>query len=48
MKWEYKVLSLPRLDGEKEEKLNSLGDEGWELVSVSPLSNFVAFLKRAK
>lgn len=41
MKWEYKTLDLG-LYG-YEDKLNKLGTEGWELVSVD---NYVAYFKR--
>lgn len=41
MKWEYKTLDLG-LYG-YEDKLNNLGTEGWELVSVD---NYVAYFKR--
>jgi hypothetical protein len=32
VKWEYKIEAFPEL---KPDKLNNLGDEGWELVAVS-------------
>ena len=36
MLWEYRIVSLPTQKEPKEaqEALNSLGDNGWELVSV--------------
>jgi hypothetical protein len=39
-KWEYKIVKFYKLGGMfasnavKEEELNSLGDQGWELVTV--------------
>src|SRR5262245_14010834 len=33
-KWEYKVFEFTP-DGKTEQALNKLGDEGWELVSLS-------------
>ena len=44
--WEYKVV----FGGEDEEKLNALGRDGWELVSVDTddVGNQVAYLKRRK
>jgi len=54
-KWEYKIVQLvksgPSIESEqslldeKQQVLNTLGDEGWELVSVKPDGN-VAYLKR--
>ena len=35
--WEYKILSCSQEnDEQREEKMNELGDEGWELVAVLP------------
>jgi len=42
--WEYKVTGAP---GSAEEKLNQLGAQGWELVSVDQ-DGTVFYLKRAK
>ena len=38
MLWEYRIMSLPTQKESKEaqEALNSLGANGWELVSVYP------------
>ena len=34
-RWEYKIVTTtPDSDGDDEEVLNELGDEGWELVCV--------------
>ena len=45
--WEYKIYEMDARDKYKSdnEKLNSLGKEGWELVSVN---NFLAYFKRRK
>lgn len=46
-KWEYKVVFLPLPDAEK--LLNSLGKEGWELITVVTMGvrqDWVGFLKR--
>lgn len=49
-KWEYKVL---KLDGiftslvDKETELNSLGDQGWELITVDQ-HRYVWIFKRKK
>lgn len=48
IKWEYTILML---DGRNEEKLNELGNEGWELVSVTTESEdryATAYLKKPK
>lgn len=37
MKWEYKVVQFPAWAEDAEEKLNLLGEQGWELVSAMPL-----------
>jgi len=46
-KWEYHKISINKdwiLD-----ELNTLGDKGWELVSItSDRDNYVAFFKRPK
>ena len=47
--WEYKVVSLPFAEANKEEELlNRLGQERWELVSVQYYNNNTSFyyLKR--
>ncbi len=44
MKWEYKILDVGLGDRRTvEAKLNALGDEGWELVKITPAT---AYLKR--
>ena len=53
-KWQYKVVQLGGAGAEvvDEELLNSLGDEGWNLVSVNDYGNdwvktpSVAYLKK--
>lgn len=48
IKWKYQILVL---DGRNEEKLNELGDEGWELVCVTSESEeryATAYFKRQK
>lgn len=35
MKWEYAVRSVDENDEKQQEYLDSCGEEGWELVSVS-------------
>ena len=54
-KWEYKIVEYNPLDRfyDREIELNALGEQGWELVSVT--TNFVdtnglerLFFKRAK
>ncbi len=52
-KWEYKaiLLSLSSSEAGNEQKLNTLGDEGWELVTVAVEAGMAvgtAFLKREK
>ena len=47
-KWEHKIITVRDL--QPESLLNSLGDEGWELVAVSPETDdayLTLFLKRA-
>ena len=50
MKWEYNFYSvgLERDEGNIEEALNKLGDQGWELVTSYATSLRVFVLKRAK
>jgi hypothetical protein len=48
-RWEYKVVSKGKADDPRavEDALNLLGRDGWEIVSVVPLSKAVHFyLKR--
>ena len=48
-KWEYKVIELPDDRDALSERLNSLGDHGWELVDTWQLTNEIvrlAILKR--
>ena len=33
-KWEYRVINTKSAEGAKEEELNRLGDEGWEVCGV--------------
>jgi hypothetical protein len=40
-KWEYKVVSHPR-----EDELNALGNEGWEMVAIDEY--LTVYLKRPK
>ena len=66
-KWEYKIMSpevkgwiSKKIDPKAEQILNELGNEGWELVSITPLAgntstawgagtgNFVLIFKRKK
>jgi len=54
-KWEYKIIGLSYKGSykgkENEPALNDLGNEGWELVSVTPYVGIVppfAYLKRRK
>ncbi len=54
-KWEYLVEEMDNGDEESQDLLNKLGDEGWELISVTPAvyddgrCEFEkAFLKRKK
>ena len=50
-KWEYKIIGLSYKGKENEPALNDLGNEGWELVSVTPYVGIVppfAYLKRRK
>jgi hypothetical protein len=46
MLWEYRIVSLPTQKEPKEaqEALNSLGDNGWELVSVYPIGDSVNYV----
>ena len=46
MLWEYRIMSLPAQKEPKEaqEALNSLGDNGWELVSVYPNQDSVNYV----
>lgn len=41
-KWEYKVINIRsenyRLDPNSVRELNALGDEGWELVSITSVN----------
>jgi Domain of unknown function (DUF4177) len=41
-KWEYKIINIRsenyRLDPEAATKLNVLGEDGWELVSISSVN----------
>lgn len=38
-RWEYKVIDLEYLENEADEiRLNTFGDQMWELVAVQPLS----------
>jgi hypothetical protein len=59
MRWEYKVIRLPRKgftksainDAEAERQLDELGRLGWELAAIlrEPMSeNPLAFLKRGR
>lgn len=43
--WEYKIAELNSFHMNAENKLNSLGQEGWELVCVLP-ENLHAIFKR--
>lgn len=47
--WEYKILDL-RQEGNIDQTLNTLGAQGWELVSVQSdgTTSGTYFLKRAK
>ncbi|MBQ9474814.1 MAG: DUF4177 domain-containing protein [Bacteroidales bacterium] len=49
-KFEYTTFEFIPEDSDLEDKLNELGEEGWELVSICPSEPgfFVAFLKREK
>ena len=46
--WEYKIINVRSenysMDPRRAEELNRLGDDGWELVSIS--NNNVAYMKR--
>ena len=46
MLWEYRIMSLPTQKEPKEaqEALNSLGDNGWELVSAYPTQDAVNYV----
>jgi len=52
-KWEYKIVKFYKLGGMfasytvKEEELNSLGDQGWELVTIDQ-NRYVWVFKRKK
>ena len=54
-KWEYKML-IPevkgfinrKLDPKINEELNTLGDNGWELISVSPLTDVASWGSQTK
>ena len=41
-RWEYKIINIRsenyRLDPAYEERLNVLGDDGWELVSITAIN----------
>lgn len=44
-KWEYKILSRVHEPNEvMQDRLNELGNEGWELVAIAPTGGFT--LKR--
>ena len=55
-KWQYEIRKLGVIEGENlgnsiKMELNSMGKDGWEMVSVAPLqikdlTNYVAFFKR--
>lgn len=50
-KYEYKIITLPRVDGSDVaiKQLNDLGEYSWELVQVTENQmGFVCFLKRKK
>jgi hypothetical protein len=40
--WEYKIINIRsenyRIDPAKESELNMLGEEGWELVSITAIN----------
>ena len=40
--WEYKIINIRsenyRIDPAKESELNVLGDDGWELVSITAIN----------
>jgi hypothetical protein len=50
MLWEYHIVSLPTQKGPKEaqEVLNSLGKNGWELVSRYMAKDSVNYVFKAK
>lgn len=37
LKWSYKHIDMP-LSGDSEERLDKLGDDGWELAAAFPIS----------
>ena len=41
-RWEYRIINIRsenyRLDPAYEDELNELGDEGWELVSITAIN----------
>ena len=42
IRWEYRIINIRsenyRLDPAYEERLNTLGEEGWELVSITAIN----------
>lgn len=45
MKWEYAIVVIPNTRSEITSRLNELGAEGWELVTVDT-DNMRAYFKR--